>query len=705
MSKNSTVFLLLLEPSQNDAEHVASLLRNSGIPTRANRIENEEDLVEALNQQVWDLFLIRVHQDANITPYMNQIAQMERDLPVIVLVDDYDAERTVALMKSGARDVINFEAEKHIVLAAKRELGNLTIRRRLRELELQINDAEQRCELLLDNSKDAVAYVNDGMHVYANASYLNFLGYDDLDDLICVPVLDTLDAESAEKYKTITKSLSDPKAKAAAAEDVPVVTERADGTTIKVLMSLSEASYDGERCLQIILRPEKDNAELEEKLREMSQLDLLTGLYNRQYFMEHLAEVKEAAVTTGSQYALMYMAVDNFQRLKGELGIADADVILRELAHVLNEQTDLACVLGEDADPERVLARLSDDIFALACPVSNANHAQEIAEEYRKHVEDHLFEVEGRTQQITLSIGITLVTENSPNVKDMLGRAQTASEEVREQEESKEGNGIRMYQSKRENPMDDLDLAITMLESALANNSFKVLYQPIISLRGKGDEHYEVFIRMLNEKGEEVSPYEFMPPSGPTEMASKIDKWVIMQTIRQLSEHRSRGHDTKLFINLTAETLQDKTFPSWLNIALQSAKLPGDSLIFQISENNAITYTKQAKDFCKGVQALHCKFSINQFGLALNPFNLLKHLSPDYIKLEGSFTEDLQKESQKEQAKEMIKQLQEMGKMTIVPYVESASILAVLWQVGVNYIQGYYLQAPSASMNYDFSEE
>jgi len=211
---------------------------------------------------------------------------------------------------------------------------------------------------------------------------------------------------------------------------------------------------------------------------------------------------------------------------------------------------------------------------------------------------------------------------------------------------------------------------------------------------------------MLNNEGEEISPYDFLPPTGPSMMANKVDKWVILQTIKHLSEHRAKGHETKLFINLTAETLQDKTFTSWLNVALKAARLPGDSLIFQVSEANAISYMKQAKEFSKGINMLHCKISINQFGLALKPFNLLKHIEPQYIKLEGTFTKAMQKgDEEKENAKEMIQTLQSMGKITIVPFVESASLLSTLWQAGVNYIQGYYLQAPEPEMNYNFSEE
>ncbi len=192
---------------------------------------------------------------------------------------------------------------------------------------------------------------------------------------------------------------------------------------------------------------------------------------------------------------------------------------------------------------------------------------------------------------------------------------------------------------------------------------------------------------------------------GPSDTAIRIDRWVILQTIKQLAGHRSRGHDTRLFLNVTAETLQDKTFTPWLSVALKAARLPGDSLIFQIREGDANNYMKQAKEFTKAVHELHCKVSISQFGCALNPFNTLKHIDTDYVKIDGSFTEEIQKsEEAKEQIKEMVKTLQNSAKLTIVPLVENASVLATLWQAGVNYIQGYYLQAPVAEMNYDFGD-
>ena len=697
MTKSTeTLFLLVLEDSQNDAEKLVSLLRNAGLATRAKLIGDEEGLEEALSSGNWDLFVARESvADFDLGQACTLIKKKDLYVPLIVISDEYDETKVTDFMKAGAHDVVSSNQDKHLVAVVKREIKHVRDLKRLRHIEVEIRDVEHRCELLLDSSKDAIAYVNEGMHIYANTSYLEFLGYDDIDEMICIPIMDTLDSASQETFKNISKDFNGS-GPAKPVENVSMTTLREDGTNIKVLVSFSHASYDGESCVQIILRPEQDSAELEEKLKEMSQIDLLTGLYNRNVFMDALHTCKENAVKNDKKSSVLYLAIDLFHQVKANLGIGDADFVLRDLAQLLQAEVS-------DGD---TLARLSDDVFGIILDGVDAEAAKEKSETIRKKVEEHLFDVEGKTVQVTMSIGITLVNNNAPNIKDILGRAQTASEDVRKQDGCENGNGVLLFEPKIENALGNHNTAAEFIEHALDDDQFKLLFQPIQSLRGGTHEHYEAFVRMIDEKGQEVSPYEFLPPSGPSEVAGKIDKWVILQTIKQLSEHRSQGHETRLFINLTAETLQDPNFISWLNVALKAARLPGDSLIFQVAENSAITYLKQAKEFEKGLKTLHCNFSINQFGRAINPYNLLKHLNPEYVKLEGSFTQEMQKSDEgKEAMKEMISSLQGMNKLTVVPLVESASLLATLWQAGVNYIQGYYLQPPAEGMNYDFSDE
>ncbi|WP_417530997.1 EAL domain-containing protein [Marinobacter lipolyticus] len=691
--KNATVHLLILDPSQNDAESLISLLRNSGKATRAHRITSEEDLEEALKSGSWDLLLARdIDQEFRADDALAMIRRMDKDIPFVLLTGEYDRDRTVSMMRAGAQDTVPFEYTDQLVLVVNRELAALDERRRRRVLESHLREAEQRCQLLLESSKDAIAYINDGMHIYANQSYLEFLGHEDIDELICIPVLDTLTPDSQDRYKEFMKSFAE------SGKDgmtLTCVARRSDDHELNVVMSVSSATYDGEACTQIVLQPEHSDAELEEKLRQISSQDLLTGLYNRQYLMDALGQAVALAGKNNESGALAYIALDNFMSLKGRVGIAGADLLLGDLSNILREH----------APEGATLARLSDDAFCLLCQPGDEKELASQCEELCRTVENHLFDINGRTVPVTLSIGVAAVTENSPKAPDVLGRAHTASAELKKKDGHEQGNGVLIYNPTDYEALDDTNSA-EAIQKALDENRFRLLFQPIINLRGEGEEHYEAFVRMLDKDGEEVSPYDFLPPVGPSDMSIKIDRWVILQTIKQLSSHRSRGHDTRLFLNITAETLEDKTFTSWLSVALKAARLPGDSLIFQIREGDANNYMKQAKDFSKAIHELHCKLSICQFGCALNPFNTLKHINVDYVKIDGSFTEEIQKSDEaKEGVKEMVKSLQSAGKLTIIPLVENAGVLATLWQAGVNYIQGYYLQAPVPEMNYDFGDQ
>jgi len=690
--QNATVHLLILDPSQNDAESLISLLRNAGKATRAHRITSEDDLEETLKNGNWDLLLARdVEQDFSADNTLAMIKRMDKDIPCLFLTAEESRERTVAVMKAGAQGTVQFEHSDLLVLKVKRELTALDDRRRRRALESHLREAEQRCQLLLESSKDAIAYINDGMHIYTNQSYMEFLGYDDIDDLICIPVLDTLTSESQKDYRTFMKSFAE---KGEDGMTMNCTAKRSNDHELNVTMSVSAATYDGEICTQIVLQPEHSDAELEEKLREISSQDLLTGLYNRQYLMKELEQAIADAGKNNETGALAYIALDNFMAMKGEVGISGTDLLLG----------DLATLLKKEAGDDLMLARLSDDAFGFLCLPCDEKSLTSRCEQARKAVDEHLFDINGRTVPLTVSIGVASITENSPKAEELLARAHVASSEVRKQEGQSQGNGIRVYNPADYETLDDSS-SIEAILKALDENRFRLLFQPIINLRGEGEEHYEAFVRMLDKDDKEVSPYDFLPPMGPSDTAIKIDRWVILQTIKQLASHRSRGNDTRMFLNVTAETLQDKTFTPWLSVALKAARLSGDSLIFQIREGDANNYMKQAKEFTKALHQLHCKVSIAQFGCALNPFNTLKHIDTDYVKIDGSFTEEIQKSDQaKEQVKEMVKSLQSAGKLTIIPLVENAGVLATLWQAGVNYIQGYYLQAPVPEMNYDFGD-
>ena len=682
--EKKTIRLLILEDSQNEAERLVSLFRNSGRATRVHRLVSSDDLTQAL-QQSWDLLIAAPgseHLDPNEA--ITAIRRQAKDIPFIQLVDGNDSDAITEALALGAQDALPQGEDERLILVANRELANLDERRARRVAEVALREAEKRCQLLLESSVDAITYVHDGMHIYANRAYLDMFSYEDGDELEGMPMIDLIASCDQASFKDFLKNYQSAEGHA----ELACTGVKANGQTFAARMSFSPATYDAEPCIQVVIRAETGNAELEEKLREISSQDLVTGLYNRTHFLELMDAAAERAVNAGQTASLAYIRLDRYANLLAETGLAGIDLLL----------TDLANLLRAHFTGNTQLARFGDDVFSALIIGQSAEQSQQSLQELLKKVEGHLFDVNGRTLQTTLSIGVAGLNEKTPRGQDVVDRAHRCADELAS------GNALKLF-----NAADELAAAasrgsiVAMLQQALENNSFRLLFQPIISLRGDSHEHYEVLLRMLSPQGEEVPPDDFLNAAKDAGLAEKIDRWVILNSIKLLSEHRSKGHSTRLFVHLSSASLQDQTLLPWLSVALKAARLPSDALVFQLSEPDAIAYLKQAKTLTQGLAELHCKIALSQFGCSLNPFNTLKHLNVDFVKVDGSFTQDLSSAEHQESLKTLLASLHAQAKLTIVPYVESASVLATLWQAGVNYIQGYYLQGPTQSMDYDFS--
>ncbi|MFB0933976.1 MAG: GGDEF domain-containing phosphodiesterase, partial [Pseudomonadales bacterium] len=390
-----------------------------------------------------------------------------------------------------------------------------------------------------------------------------------------------------------------------------------------------------------------------------------------------------------------YISIDNCAKLRTEAGISTADLVLADLANLLAELTA----------EEHLIARFGDDVFALLYNSGDKEAAAQMAENLRGQVEERMSDVAGKSYQSTTSIGLALVSESSSSAEDVISRAYQACTSM------ESGNGVNFYQA-AEVKMGEAGVSLTsenikdMIKTAIENNAFKLMFQPIISLHGDDDEQFEVLLRLVDDDDNELLPGQFLGPAEDAGLLEKLDRWVILQSIKMLSEHRSTGSKAKLFINLTHKSMSDETFLPWMSVALKAAKLPSDAVILQIHESDATAYIKQAASFTKGMSALHCKTSINHFGCSLNPMNLLKHLTPDFVKLDDSFAQEIdQSEEKLAELKKMVTSLQETGVLTAISGIEDPMILSTLWQAGITFIQGYYLSPPLENMDYDFASE
>ncbi|MGE6322800.1 EAL domain-containing protein [Pseudomonas oryzihabitans] len=689
-AEHSAIRLLLLEASQNEAERLVSLFRNAGRATRAQRLADPAGLDELLSQS-WDLAIL-----APPSPELDSLSalrQLRRRAPQLAVIQRVPADDPAAVLDAlrlGARDGIASDNDEHLLLASLRELGNLAERHERRRLEQALAEAEQRCQLLLANAVEAVAYVHDGLHIHVNSAYVELLGYPSAEDLEITPLMDLIAAADQPALREAFRQLRDDPSPL----ELDCRCVRQDGSTLGVRLRLTPAIYLDEPCVQLHLREERaaPAAEaLEEQLREVRFQDTLTGLLNRSRMLELLEDALERA-RLGAPASFAYLSIDRYPTLLAELGIGAMDELLVALAERLREHFGTLVTLS----------RFADDAFTALLPQAADASLDSAFERLLGRQERQPLTLAGRTLAISYSIGVVSLDNHTKSAGDLVDRAHRSARQVAQ----RGGNACKRY-----DPQEELAAAanrgnlVAMVKQALQQNGFRLLFQPVIGLRGSSHEHYEALLRLVNPQGEEVSPAEFARTARDSGLSGQIDRWVIQQAVRQLGEHRARGHGTRIFVHLSGATLGDLELLPWLRETLQGQQLDAEAVIFQLGEEDLLAQPEQALAMAQRLRRQGHPVTLSGFAAGDPPLAALRLLVPDYVKLSGKLIKDLAQPDHQERLKALVAELSAQNVQTIAPFVESASVLAQLWQVGVHFIQGYYLQEPSQAMDYEFHPE
>ena len=692
MDKEKTLRLIIAEESRNDAEALANILRNAGYAVRHVHVSDGEELEAALAGQLPDLILSA--QDLEALPLddiMTQLAQLQLELPVVAVGATASEADIAAALRAGAADLASYDQPERLQLIVARELRNQRLCAEARHFEQSFRDSEKRARNLMESSRDAITYIHEGMHIYANRSYLEMFGFDELDEIEGTPILDMVSQEDHAMFKDFLRNYGK---ESNAPDQLELRGLLPDSTTFRARMEFSCATIEGEPCTQIIIRSQSDSRELEQKLKYLSKQDMLTGLYNRQYFMEEMElAVTDARSGSGSS-ALLYLLLDNIRDIKENVGIGKADLVIREIADLLRKE----CA------PEDMLARFGDHSFTVIRKNIGSDEALAFAEQLRKAIEEHIAEVEDQAVTTTCSIGVNPITETAATAQQLLAQADLACELAR----SAGGNRVHLH-----NPVADEERGREreqqwneIIQQAIETGAFQLVYQPIVSLQGNHQEKYEVFVRMLGEAGQAIMPGQFLASAEQSGQIVAIDHWVIRKSIEVLAKRRKEGIETQFFVKLSGQTLGDPELAIWINDLLRTHGLAASSLVFEIAEQTAQQYLKNAKAFIKAMQQIRCCTALEHFGSGPNSFQLLKHLPVDFLKIDRSFIHNLATEEDNQAVvKSIVEMAQSMNKQCIAEFVQDAHSLAVLWQSGVHYIQGYFLQEPDASLSYDFSDE
>jgi len=686
--KEQTLHILVLDDSSNDAETVANMMRNAGHAIHAERIEDDEDLRAALAKDDCDLVLTKPEiPGLTAQEAMGIIDQSGKYVPLLIIGDGIEDKRIEELLKAGARDVVLMAKPKQLEHAILREFVSSREHQKLIQYETKMDEANRRAQALVDSSRDAITYVHDGMHIYANESYLEMFGYTNMEEVEGTPILNMVKKEEHSRFKKFLRDFDKMKADS---DTIEVEGLRPDGSSFNITMEFAAAAYDAEPCTQIIIRQQVHNEELEKKLKDMSKLDLVTGAYNRTYFLDIFNTVlgKE-----GKEGMVFYLKPDNFRELRDDIGIDNGDQLLADMVQLIGRE-----ITGK----EDVLARFESEYFLLLLQGQSQEHAERFASHLCKTIEDHTFKINGKSISLSLSIGISQYNEGTKNAQEVLHRAEKGLQES----EEKGGHRYTYYIPGEEEIAEQERLVILtkQIKLALKNNMMQLMFQPIVSLKGDKSRNFEVLLRMLDEKKNVLLPKAFLPAAEKAGLMTAVDRWVLAHSIKVIAEQCRSGHPVKLFVKLSASSLRDDKLLHWLHDILKAAHAEPNTLTIEVSEKDASNNLRATKILLQGLTKLHIGMAIDHFGTEPNSTKMLKEITTQFIKLDASIVSALSSSTEAQNTVHQISALVDAEKTKIIANeVEDPHTLATIYSTGVDYIQGFFLQEPAPTLDYDFS--
>ena len=433
-----------------------------------------------------------------------------------------------------------------------------------------------------------------------------------------------------------------------------------------------------------------DVGELRGLTRKMSYQathDPLTGLINRREFERRLDEAMDTAHAEESVHMLFYMDLDRFKAVNDSCGHVAGDNMLREVAALIKDQV-------RDSD---FVGRLGGDEFGallIGCPIGKA---RQIATDICNAIADYRFVWKDKIFNIGISIGLVEISHASGALQDVMSAADSACYMAKQS-----GRGqVHVYSARDEavaRERGDIQW-LRQLQTALHEDSFELAIQPILAMRGSAGSGpaAEVLIRLDEGPGRATNTAEFLRPAARYQMMPQIDRWVVNATLAAISggqiklpAHRSCA------INLSGQTLGDESFLGFVVDALDRSGVSPASICFEVTEGAILSNVQHAQRFIEVLHGIGCEFSLDDFGSGLGSFSSLKHLPIDYLKIDGTYTHNLQTDLvNQEMVNAMIKLARTMEFQIVAEQVEQQEDFDWLREVGVDFVQGRFIEAPS----------
>lgn len=675
---DSSVPVIVLTERRDDVEFFNKTMRGAGHPVRCRGLSSLEDLEATLETEPPHLLIFFADSHSASIREVAKLRQLlARMSPLVVIRAAADEDAITKAMLAGAQDLVSAAQTRRICAVCERELRAFRLERALNETLNSATQYKKQLKSFMSGSADAIAQVQEGIVVEANQAWAELFATADADDALG-PLMDSFVSSSQAALKgaliACTRGQWDGDA-------LKVEAITSDGKTSPIQLQLQRSTHDGEPAIQLSI-PRRAEAEAEAapevRVEHALRTDPVTGFYQRQQFLEILTDKLDHRKQSGAR-ALAFIRPDKFSQIERDVGPVASEEIIGQTAEVLGR-------LMSETD---VAGRFGGTVFALVLERGSLRDIEAWAENALNRISEHVFEIQERSLSLTCSIGLAELGEGTDRVEDLIRNAERANQRCRQEG----GNLVSLEETSDESTrVKRVDaLWVRQIRTALMEGRFKLMHLNIASLSGTAERMFDTFVRMLDEQGDEVGAADFMGTARRSKLMRPIDRWVIDASVSFCAAQAS----DVVFVKLSHESILDPSLTTWIDEQVKKKGVRPGNLCFQISEDDASQYQKQSKALADDLRRRGFKFAVEQFGIGRDPLRVLTNTPMDYVKFDGSLMQSIADDFKvQEKLRAYVSSATRHEVETIAARVENANTMAVLFQLGVGYMQGHYLHEP-----------
>jgi len=678
LNGRQSISIAVLTENQDDVEIINSALRDAGHAAHCHWVANPSKLENVFSVEDVELLILNCDRyKDSIQQVIKQKDCFKPEAPLIVVQESADEASIQNAMQAGACDLVSISLKSRLQSVVSRELRAARVERALNSTLLSASEYKRQLRDHMDSSSSSIALVQEGIITDVNDAWLAEFNVKNKDEVIGTPVMDSFEAESRAALRgALVATVAD---KWQVSEKLIVKSLVEHNGNHEVHLGFRKFDLDDGPCVQIRIAPQIMVREEPTKLvHDALKRDPTTLFYHRAQFVERITKRLRNRPAQGT-HCLVYIKPDQFSEVHKKIGVLQSEEVIAQLAEEVRKYMQ----------PRDVAGRFEGTSIMVLLERGSARDAQVWGKQVCDHIAQFTFEVEGKSTNITCTAGSCAVSEVFSCLEEFIA----ATINAHALGKKSGGNTSLLDESADKNTkqMEFDAVWVKHLKSALMDDRFRLAQLPIAGLRSDSVRMYDLLVRMIDEKGKSVLPSEFLPAAERNNMMKNIDRWMLLAAIQFCDKNNA----DRVFVRLSCQSIIDPTTSAWMKKHLNDKNFDCSRLVVQIPECDAAKHIKHTRDLVKHTRKIGIGFALEHYGVDKERFQILDILKPNYIKLDGELMHTLMTSSTLQGAvKNVVEAAQQRGIKTVAERVENANAMAVLFQLGLDFMQGHYVHEP-----------